>query len=298
MRFIIKAFLLVAFTTAHVSIALAQTETFISSEDTVLVNTLSAPTETLQAPTQSNYLPYAKFILANYKYEEPKLMSISGTLTGIDIGFKKYVVDKKYYSVGLEYLSGRPTYDGATINLTDSTTVPIEHKNDHYFYTLSAAYGKELPLYDFTTSLDISAGLAYRYLNDKGQSATSYEREQTYVYLPVAGAWNKELRNDLTLRLGAEIDVFVSGKNTSHASAVDSRLPTMTFNQNSGGGSKFSLAVNQKTSSFDLTYEVFQRNWSIAESSVEIFEYESQTWRFVEPKNTTSILGLGLGAVF
>ena len=234
-----------------------------------------------------------QFSTSTYEYREPGLMKISGNMSGVLLGVEYRPQNAGlFFAVGAEYFTGTPTYDGALMSGR-----PISHDSDHYYYNLQAVAGRTYPLARMT-NLQTSAGVARRYLQDKGQSRHAYEREQTYLYLPINVELHLKMPHNITLIPGVEYDYFLHGTNKSHLSDVAAGAPDLEFTQDSGSGAKLYIAMKLDTS-VKWRFEIYHRMWAVdRSSSVTLTDGQGKSATFVEPYNETSQTGVSAGAIF
>jgi hypothetical protein len=241
---------------------------------------------------------------SSYTYREPGLMKMSGTMSGFELDARHTVQDDffqdlYFFGANFEYNSGKLNYTGA---FQDGT--PLKTDANDYFYTVSLLGGVRVPLEHSSAYLEFQGGLANRYLHDKGKGKGTYGREETYVYFPFSIAYDTPFAGGWHFRPSFELDIFSSGKNKTHLEDVNPNLPTLTFDQSDGRGTKTAVAFTRAFQNYTLLAEAFYQTWSIGNS--DKFNYtttnkdtgaEEQGY-LMEPKNTTDIIGLNLGVGF
>jgi hypothetical protein len=252
----------------------------------------------LKEKVKSNQVSVA-LNLQNYSYSEPlPNIKISGFLPGIEGEFRHQAVgDSAFFTIGGDYTSGQITYDGDLQN-----GKPLTAPTTEYIEGLHATIGGDLNFRN-GLGLESAAGIGYRYLSDLGQSSSSYRREQTYYYVPIIFAVTAQFNNDVSLKVGVEGDIFISGTNVSHLEDANSNYPTLEFHQSSGSGSDLFARVATHLRAIDnnqVYAELSYRNWSIGDSNKNSF-YDAdkdEMAPFFEPRNTTDSYNLAFGVIF
>ena len=147
---------------------------------------------------------------------------------------------------------------------------------------------------------DISpfAGLGYRQLYDNsGGTVTStgalgYDRRSQYVYIPIGVIAN--IGDGLTFK--GQYNLFLTGKQTSYLSSAVSVCNDIDNTQDEGYGldATGTLKMSEKVSLFG-----YYRYWDIEDSrSADIVCAGSVVASGLEPKNTTTEIGLGVSLKF
>jgi hypothetical protein len=258
--------------------------------------TNSSRTELKKFPEQSKISPLtttAQLTTSNYEYKEPGIMKLGGRMDGLLLGFNyRPLSSDTFFQTNLEFYTGTLTYTGA---LMDGTPLTQDSK-DHY-YTLQVMGGGTLtaqPGFLF----DLMGGLGYRYLNENGASSHSYEREQTYTYLPLQAQGRILLSPTLSVLGGVEFDYLLQGKNTSHLSDVNPNAPDLEFTQDSGTGTRLFVGMTSLVNTLPVHAEIYYRTWAIDRSSKVAIQADNGTYYFVEPENKTTQTGISAGMVF
>ena len=184
-----------------------------------------------------------------------------------------------------------------------------------------ALLGMEMP-FDREIIITPYLGLGHRYLFnefsvlpaqvvDGQQYYSGYDRESTYVYLPLGLEAQKQLTMDWSLTLKSEVDILLWGKQVSHLeNMVDQTGANPGFDklqntQKNGIGFRASLRLTRKTDRLDIFFEPFLRYWHIRDSE---FSFETISGSYIctgnlcsggiEPDNKTWECGLSMGAKF
>lgn len=269
--------------------------------------TTSTPTSrTTNATTiheaDRNHKPFSfRLITTSYEYKESIGIKIRGQLSGVSGDYTHPLqTEDTYLNIHAEFLKGEPVYKGYVYNHETEKLTPTTANAKDYNYTLNTNWLKRMPLPNNNT-LDYSIGLAYRYLNNRINHVNAYEREQSYIYIPVRIGTEHQLSSHSSLIGTAEFDLLLMGRNKSHLSDVSATAPDLEFNQSSGNGIKLSGGVTYKLrDSTIVTAELVYRIWSIDDSEVRTF-YDPDTEKNItayEPDNTTTMAGLVLGVSF
>jgi hypothetical protein len=137
------------------------------------------------------------------------------------------------------------------------------HTHDYYMFQTEGVYSLPKSFY---------AGLGYRYhydeLSDAGPGG--YDREQTFLYVPLGYILNNT--NGSSLKL--QYNYLIEGVNNSDASVNN---PKLRFTQDSGYGLDVSYIFPNKE------YEIFAKYWDIDDSDFD--------QGYLEPHNITWEIG-------
>lgn len=135
----------------------------------------------------------------------------------------------------------------------------------------------------------IYAGVGCRYWNDDlSCDPAGYERESTYLYLPVGLACIKEGTGGWFHGPKMEFDWLLSGEQVSHLSDVG--FTDVENQQKDGYGFRISYSFHKMDKQSELTIEPFLRYWEIKESEVEFVAGGA----VIEPDNETREVGVRL----
>ena len=199
-------------------------------------------------------------------------MSQEGWMIGVDTNSETYSDLYTGFKTRLAY---------GQVDYTSNGTGTMAGVPDYQFETTGYL---GIPLEGSNSRTTLFSGLGFRYLlNQMGLKASStghsgYDRESRYLYAPLginfeAGKW--ELRGEYLY--------FISGQQTSKLSQVGGNYSDITNDQEEGSGLK--LRAKYYISD-DSGYEFYTDYWDIADSKLD------QTGNFMEPRNTTSELGI------
>lgn len=226
-------------------------------------------------------------------------MKLSGTMVGVSaeylnnggVGRIKGSIPVQLRA-RLNYMQGKLDYKGGIVNFGTGEVTPYKYSgsktdNKNYFFDTALLGGLEFKMGgNFYASPYI--GFGYRYLEDKkSKDPFDYKREQAYYYLPVGADWKNPLASGWGLAFNTEVDILLSGRNTTHDVSDSGKLK---FRQKSGYGWRLGAKVEKNLHSVDVFAEPFFRYWNISRSDI--------VHGFVEPKNRTEEYGLRIGVSF
>lgn len=236
-----------------------------------------------------------------YRYEEPGLMKIDGTLHTI---FAKlaYLGD----STGLEinYLQAfdiNTKYDGGTMSGKPLLNIPSKDA----FYNVDFKFGTRLRLFNNYDGLGY-IGIGYRYLDNRISGSGGYRREQIYYYIPVGFyASDGMFADGLFARYGVEARYLFLGVNKTHiGDAIPDANPGVLkmIQKNNFGLRVHSGFEYFLTKDFKIFLQVSADYWYVRESSTAIASYTqngvSYRGTFIEPTNNTVQFGVEIGIGF
>jgi hypothetical protein len=223
--------------------------------------------------------------ISSYSYNEP---SVSVTITATNFGLvyakTKTIGGNEFILSEIQYVNGSDNYSGS-----GTATVP------KYYYDFKVGYGQSFSIDDYVLAPYI--GVGYRYLDENGSGLTStsailYERQSTYVYIPVGVKRRDKLANGARLETTIEYDWLLYGTQMSGLSAANnygySYYPDVTNKQNSGYGLRLSAMYKD---SQNWSYGPYWNYWSISDSNTATILYKKSSTYYsatlYEPANTT-----------
>jgi hypothetical protein len=233
----------------------------------------------------------------HFEYEEPGIMKDRGTFWGVvgSYTYRDWVPaspeespspDKSMFRAEVRLARGEVDYEGS---LMDGTPYTVGGIDDFVFE------GRLLLGADWLRgqTLDtLYVGIGYRYLNDDTSfDPAGYERESTYLYVPVGYRFDSSHEVGWSFGFGAEFDLLIMGNQRSHLSDYDPTQPDIDNHQNSGHGYRASVKLQHKGKKAIFIVEPFFRYWDIDDSEVEYGVY-------YEPANETTEYGIQLVWVF
>lgn len=220
---------------------------------------------------------------ASYSYAEPQLMELSGFKAGLGVETSYYpdgvLFSKQRLSFDAEYMQGKLDYDGSLIG----SNQPYKTKDSSAYYLNKFRYEKRLANMGRYNTW-IGAGLGYRFLRTRGDDVYGYTRDQTYLYAPITFSIERNINNKFGIVYAFEYDFLIQGRNKSYVGSG------LEFEQTSGSGVGAKLQLEMEVASTWIYSNINYHRWMIADSTINK--------GYIEPKNNTDQLGLGLGAFF
>jgi hypothetical protein len=223
-------------------------------------------------------------------------MKDSGSLHGVAYAYDHRTENSVLaYRVEADAMLGLLTYDGALIHLDAKGSAPrsTPHSTSTLDYVINARALVGLA-FDTSSTGEVRpfAGLGYRYLNDNMAGEGSYEREVTYIYLPLGISGAATFNNGWSLRAAVEYDRLLSGLVKSHLTQLG-RGSDPENRQGRGDGYRASLDISGKVNErYDLHVMPFYQEWHIQDSDLQ---YVDTTFGSAqEPENRTEIFGLSV----
>ena len=258
--------------------------------------------------------------LSRIAYREPDFMREKGYMYGIfgsvthrisennqinkfsdmfsdDNKINVFKVDGKISWGRVNYESSQGTLDG----LKDS------------MFEIRGTAGYDLPI-STSTMITPYMGVGFRYLKDDlrgtistpGGDVRGYRRSTKYLYVPMGLDTTTRLKNDFSLGLNLEYDIFINGKQKSHLEDVDPLYETLTNGQGRGYGVRGSFSLKRDCQHVELFFEPFVRYWSIRDSEASPIIYDDapitdeygNVFVGIEPQNNSTEYGIKLGLNF
>lgn len=229
-------------------------------------------------------------------YKEPGLMREYGNLYGINIGYYSLNEDSRLaYNTEGQLVLGRLVYDGGDMKGNRFTS-----PTDDYIFNIRSTIG----LYREMTSMSSITpyiGLGYRDLNDKMQGSGSYNRNISYLYLPIGLNLASWVTDTWSVSFSADYDLVLVGTVVSKLSDVDPSAPDIT-NHNHGGGYRLVASLRKDFGSWSGHIEPFYQKWHLQQSDgvgllVDNGNGPQQATLF-EPENESDFVGVDIGADF
>ncbi len=237
-----------------------------------------------------------------YEYEEPGLMTLKGTMLGIDARWfwtgprvrPTGQRDALLFGVHGRYAAGEADYDG---QLLDEANTPYQVSgidSTSYELRLLAGYAPQKTEDRFTALL---IGFGYRFKDDDSSfDPAGYLRESTYRYIPIIfkHQWSTSERHSWIFQF--EYSLFISGEHVTDLSSSDG--PRLPKTQNNGLGWRASAGWLGQSERFEWVVEPFVRYWDIDDSEVVRVTDGRQVFEFIEPANRTWEFGVGARLIF
>lgn len=231
-----------------------------------------------------------------FYYDEPPIsIKTVGVLYGIRATYTRHEEKTNPFMTRLEgrYSAGGSDYDGS---LSDGT--PHKERDENYTYEIRGLVGYDLEFHEsFVTPY---VGLGYRYWFNDGESRFAYERNISYLYLPLGVESASFLNTRWIWGIRAEFDLFIRGWVKSHLSDVNSSFNDLENRQKRGFGLRgsvyFKRPVGEKT---DISIEPFIRYWDIDDSDTAPVTFAGTLiGGGYEPANRTVESGLQVSIIF
>lgn len=235
-----------------------------------------------------------------YHYQEPSVMDISGPMLSFDgsftLGYKLF----KFQLDGLfsTYL-GANTYEGGLYdNLTHQST-PYSTSSEDWYLGIASRFGVAVNMKDKEVVF-VYAGLGYRFLHnfmiDKPNIKASYERDQGYLYFLIGIDGEVAINPFISIIATLQYRQLLYGHQTSGMRALGFDND-FNFTQNDGFGGRVSVGgkfyLNNKMA---LKAKLYFDYWAIEASNfVAGVAGGKFIGNFVEPRNTTKVIGVSLG---
>lgn len=165
-------------------------------------------------------------------------------------------------------------------------------------------------------------GFGYRYLfNEFSQTpskiidgdlyGSGYDRESTYLYIPIGMEIKKGFKENWAVSFKAEYDYFIWGKQVTHLENItvmgfpDPQYDKLSNSQHDGRGWRASACLTYKTEKLDYHMEPFIRYWHIKDSDIEFITSNGSYFcqgnlcaAGMEPDNETYEVGVNFRANF
>ncbi len=248
---------------------------------------------------------------ADYTYREPHMantMSLKGRLQGVNAKYTYQGVlsdvlkdaDSSFLTLDFRYMGGSVDYDGY-MQSGAGDAYPISHSDiGDYYLEGRLLLGQ---VFEATDSLSFWPyfGLGYRFLKDHlDKFEGGYQRESTYIYMPLGLDVKYEFAPTWTIGLGGEFDWLIKGRQMSRMSDVHPLYDDTSNRQTQGYGLRFSARLQKDFEYFGIFAEPFWRYWHIQNSDEEPLTVLGLPtgMGLVEPFNTTKEYGLKVGLVF
>lgn len=242
-----------------------------------------------------------------YRYEEKSVMKIYGPMYRLDaiLGFSisSFKMQVEGYYAGH---MGRNIYDGALYvpNATTNKTekIPYSTQSTEWYVGGNFKFGYFFSLSQIKPSAFIYTGMGYRFLRnkviDKPGVKGSYQRDQSYLYLPVGLDIEIPITDRISLTAITEYRFFLKGKNRSSFSELgyDGDL---FFTQEEGLGGRVGVGAKFDYAKMGIKLNLYYDYWFVDSSDKQpLYKNGVSSLTFIEPKNTTKVVGLMAGISF
>jgi len=256
----------------------------------LLLPALGLCQETAQNPRPSGLeLGYQ---LIHVFYDE-SVMDEEGFLNGVFAGYVHRFDGGAMLALEGEFFAGGLDYDGQYLN-----GIPVTADTDDYLVQFRGLAGWDFALGTWTVTPYI--GLGWRYWNNEINAVGGYEREIRYLYAPLGVRAMVSPAPKWIFGLSGEYDLFLDGRVDANLSDVGPGYEDVTLDQDfgSGYGLRASAFAAYAFERMTLRLEPFIRYWDIDESDPDTGATPLGNVRWVEPENTTTILGTRLSLRF
>lgn len=249
-----------------------------------------------------------------FNYQEPSAdVEYSGVMSGIQCAYNK-AFSNFNFKARTEYMQGQTTYNGH-VNMhkvVEGSAMTSEvgayelSYNANLWYTDSAvaiSWWQNKGIFNLTPYV----GIGYRYLNtpQRYDIEGDYEREISYLYLPVSFELREDSSEYKSWGFTGEIDILIHGWVKAHTSNISERCGDLSFNQSLGGGVKLGSYYKRNLLGYDFSVSPFAEMWLLGDSNSDTLTYDGKVMRsadgssynYCEPANITTTLGLKVNVV-
>lgn len=230
------------------------------------------------------------YVYGYFNYSEEG-MKDTGSLHGMQFNFERFF-ENTGFKMRLESnaMLGVLKYDGALINIKTGKSTP--HSTSSFDYILNLRGLAVRPI-EVTSASELSPflGVAMRYLDDNMDGVGSYEREVTYLYLPVGVTYKISVNNLWSIGMTTEYDHFLAGTVKSHVTQIG-RASDLLNHQAVGTGYRASIDVTGTVHKrYDLHFGPYYQHWHVQDSD---FQRADEGFGGHEPENKTDLIGINL----
>lgn len=230
------------------------------------------------------------FQVINFRYTEPGLISDSGFLFGI-FGETRFAISKSITGIiNADLASGTLDYNGSLCSVASGACTDYSAKTQDVILHITQRFDFEI-----SEKVSLFIGPGFRVLIDKGVGNGFYTRFGTYLYAPL-GITFQLPRGEEKYFLDLEYDLFLRGTMKSKLSETNSRFSDVNHTQTNGSGLRISLKQQTKIYERSVLFSLFYENWFVGDSDVQplVVDGVPSGNFFIEPKNFTNVVGLGL----
>ncbi len=220
---------------------------------------------------------------SSWTYSERIGVSYDGFLYGPQFEFSNDLLQNAHTEISLAYRFGSADYDGKL-----NTGAPFTYEAAFTNITSQALAFYHLP----NISIEILAGISYYYLKDHDDKIEQdYEREQTYLTLPIGLRWSTKIKDHL-FYADFIYHFWLYGENKSHWSDFNPSYSDLNLIQEKGYGLQSSVTWRYDQVSLVIDY-IF---WRVDDSETKNFIINGLiiTDTFTEPQNKSNELKLAI----
>ncbi len=249
-----------------------------------------------------------------FNYLEPSAdVEYTGIMSGIQCSFNK-AFSNFTIKARSEYMQGQTTYNGhvnthkvveGSAVTTNTGAYELSYDSNLWYTDSTIALSWWHPKSDY--NLMPFVGIGYRYLNTPKSADIDgdYEREITYLYLPVTIEVKEDISKHKSWGFTGEIDILIHGWVKAHTSNIAEKCSDMNFSQSLGGGLKLASYYKQNLFGLDVSVAPFAEMWLLGDSDTDTLTYDGKVMRsadgsyydYCEPANITTTLGLKFNVV-
>ena len=178
-------------------------------------------------------------------------------------------------------------YDGAVQDKFHNVT-PLKAAANDYIFVARAK--PEIALLGHNeNNIFLNTGIGYRYLNDRVNSVSGYQREVAYLFFPVGTRVEIKFTDKFSIGADLEYDFLWYGKVKSHLSDTNSTNPDVTNTQSVGYGYRALVEFRFLTANASWGIKPYYQYWGFENSDRAPF-IDGQV--LIEPKNSSSMGGV------
>ena len=252
-----------------------------------------------------------------FHYQEPDAgISYSGLVSGIQGAYRKDLTSVAF-KLRSEFMSGNLSYDGHLNSheiaggSTPSSEIdqsPIRYDSGLWYSDSAFLAGKSIPFKG--GELTPFAGIGFRFLNNSENPDVlfDYGREVTYLYLPIAVDYQKQISKKESWGISGEVDLLLHGSARAALSDVSDLYNDLEFKQTTGAGIKLSGSYIRQVMGLSLAVKPFCDLWMVGNSESDELQYDGNRvlvrsangdyGDYREPANLTLTGGLQLALSF
>ena len=220
-------------------------------------------------------------------YLEPGYVSFYGVMFGVD-----GIIQLNYNSnfdlrIEGDLLYGNIQYDGSVKDTVTGAVSPL--KAGAYDYVMVARIKPEFQIASSgAADFFLNFGVGGRYLNDRVNSTSGYQREVSYVFLPI-GLRTEVHTGQNIFGADLEYDFFAFGKVKSHLSDTNPTNPDVTNTQPSGYGIRAQIEWRVLSALGSFGIKPYFQWWNVGASDAAPY---TSGLVLVEPQNSSSLTGV------
>lgn len=227
-----------------------------------------------------------------FSYHE-QIMDETGYLAGVNTEVTHTTNQGYFFGLEAEGLGGELRYEGM---YSDGTGLNCDTHD--FLFQSTAAVGKKFTMSSW--QLTPYTGLKYRYWRDDIIAEGGYLRQISQFYLPVGLNTQYKFNNSWNVKVKMEGSLLIAGRVYSNLSDVGNGYSDITNHQNfaSGAGSRISATLENKSEGYSLGISPYFEWYEVKTSKKASSQIGDQPVKFIEPHNTTWMLGLSCSLSF